>query len=126
MKKILFLLFVGILPFIGFGQTDLVIWGLTNNSNVTFTQNYLTASNVSYVGTSPNYTVDGLSLANFNNGGLEHYRFFQITIKPTAGNALNLSKLAFEQAQLDGGASHYGIKYYISNNGSIPDDYIFF
>lgn len=126
MKKILFLLFVGILPFISFGQTDLVEWGLTNNSNVTFTQNYLTASNVSYVGTSPNYTVDGLSLANFNNGGLEHYRFFQITIKPTAGNALNLSKLAFEQAQLDGGASHYGIKYYISNNGSIPDDYNFF
>ncbi|MDD3003778.1 Ig-like domain-containing protein [Flavobacterium sp.] len=126
MKKILFLLFIGILPFIGFGQTDLVKWGLTNNGNVTFAQNYLTASNLSYVGSSADYTVDGLGIANFNNSGLEHYRFFQITIKPTAGNALNLSKLAFEQAQSSGGASHYGIKYYVSNNGSIPSDYDFF
>lgn len=129
MKKLL-LLVIAFLPVFGFGQVDLASWNLTTNANVSASQTYVTATAVSFTGSNPSYSSGNLDVAYFNDGSLSHYRFFQITIKPTTGNSLNLSRLKFEQQRLNSGStygpSHYGIKYYISNNGSIPDDYNFF
>lgn len=129
MKKLL-LLVIAFLPVLGFAQVDLASWNLTTNANVSASQTYVTATAVSFTGSNPSYTSGNLDVAYFNDNSLSHYRFFQITIKPTTGNSLNLSRLKFEQQRLNSGStygpSHYGIKYYISNNGSIPDDYNFF
>jgi len=125
MKKLV-LLVIAFLPFLGFGQVDLATWALTSNGNVVNSQSYVSGGNFTTSQNPISYNSSGALVTGWNNGSIEHYRYFQISIAPTTGNTLSLSNLIFQQEIANPGPTNYSIKYAVVTNGTTPDDYGFF
>lgn len=98
-------------------EPALAEWGLTSNTTVTTQQPYVTANEVQLTGIDASYSIAGMALANFNDGAFVHYRYFDMKVKPTSGNNINITNLVFEQERLISGSitgpSEYQIKYKI-------------
>lgn len=126
MKKITFLLFIALLPVFGFGQVDLATWALTANGNVVNSQTYVSGGNFTTDQNPISYSNLGALVTGWNNSSIEHYRYFEVSIAPTAGNVLSLSNLIFQQEVASPGPSNYSIKYKILNTGDNPGTFDFF
>jgi hypothetical protein len=75
---------------------SLAEWNLTSSNANTYGHPSLVANALSNNGSTPSFNSMGMSLANFNEGDFQHYRFFEIRIKPLAGQLVDVSKLVFE------------------------------
>lgn len=98
-------------------EPALAEWGLTSNTSVTTQQPYVTANAVQLTGIAASYSIAGMALANFTDANFAHYRYFDMKVKPTTGNSINITNLVFEQERLISGSitgpSEYQIKYKI-------------
>lgn len=106
-------------------QTDLVRWALTSNGNTSYTDSRVVAT---AVGTSQNpisYNSQGMTVTGWNNGNVEHYRYFGFSVGSANGSSLKISNLAFEQDKLTPGPTNYTIRYYIAPNANAVDDYAY-
>jgi|GEM_PF-679567 len=125
MKKNLFLVFAIFLANIFSAQTDLVRWALTSNGNTSYTDSRVIATSL---GTSQNpisYSTQGMTVTGWNNGNVEHYRYFGFSVGSSNSSSLKISNLLFEQERLTNGPTNYTIRYYIAPNANAVDDYAF-
>lgn len=122
MKKIYFLLFSILFSSVVFAQTELVRWALTSDGNPTSTNSRVTATSID--GPNPRaYDATGMTVTGWDNGALQHYRYFGFSVSSSNGAAVKVSNLAFEQEKVNPGPSHYTIRYYIAPNNSPIDDW---
>jgi hypothetical protein len=129
MKKTLLLFFL--LPIFGLAQTvDLASWALTSNGDITSKQTYVQSGSFTSAQNPISYGASGALVSGWNNPGYEHYRYFEVSIVPTATNVIWISNLVFQQASIPNGStpgpSKYIAKYYISENGSVPGTFEFY
>ncbi|MCZ2085551.1 MAG: T9SS type A sorting domain-containing protein [Flavobacteriales bacterium] len=127
MKKLL-LLFL-LLPFLGFAQVDvdLANWSLISNGDVTAKRNFIEASTFRTSQNPITFNSTGANITGWNNSNFEHYRYFEVSIAPTNGNFIKISNLFFQQTNSgSAGPLTYIAKYYISENGNLPDTSEFF
>ncbi|KFC20472.1 Ig-like domain-containing protein [Chryseobacterium sp. FH1] len=123
MKKYYFLLFLALFT-IANAQTDLAKWALNSNGNVSYSDNRVIATSIST--TQPiSYQSQGMTVTGWNNGSVEHYRYFGFSVGSSNGNAIKISNLVFEQEKLNPGPDNYTIRYYIAPNSNNVDDYAF-
>ena len=131
MKKTL-LLFL-LLPVLSFAQVvDLASWSLTSNGGAT-SQSYVLAGTLagpSQASDTPlSYNASGLLAQGWVDPNFQHYKYFDISITPKAGNVIMVSNLIFQQATISNGGNgptNYSIRYYISENGSVPNTFDFY
>ncbi|CAA9197187.1 hypothetical protein FLA105534_01515 [Flavobacterium bizetiae] len=131
MKKTL-LLFL-LLPVLSFAQVvDLASWSLTSNGGAT-SQSYVLAGTLagpSQASDTPlSYNASGLLAQGWVDANFQHYKYFDISIAPKAGNVIMVSNLIFQQATISNGGNgptNYSIRYYISENGSVPNTFDFY
>lgn len=123
MKKYLFLLFFALFT-IANSQTDLARWALTANGNVSYTDSRVNVSEITRTDNPTTFDSQGMIIRGWNNGNIEHYRFFGFSVTSNGGS-IKISNLAFEQESLNPGPQNYTIRYYVSSNGSNVDDYNF-
>jgi hypothetical protein len=94
---------------------SLAEWNLTSSNANTYGHPSLVANALSNNESTPSFNSMGMSLANFNGGNFQHNRFFEIRIKPLAGQLVDVSKLVFEQQRFISGSltgpTHYAIRY---------------
>ncbi len=111
-------------------EPALAEWGLTSNNTVTTQQPYVTANAVQLTGIAASYSNAGMALANFSDGSFVHHRYFDMKVKPTSGNNINITNLVFEQERLVSGSlsgpSDYQIKYKVITGGFSETEYDFF
>ena len=111
-------------------EPALAEWNLSSNSNVTFQQSYVSATNLSFTQFGANYSSLGMAISHTEDANFQHYRAFDLKIKPTAGSVLNITNLVFEQERLATnssiGASNYQIKYKIVTGNFNEGTYSFF
>lgn len=124
MKKQYSLLFLILFANLVFGQTDLVRWALTSNGGTSYTNSKVTATSIS----TPNpvtFASTGMTVTGWNNGSVEHYRYFGFSVSSSNGSQVKISNLAFEQDKLSPGPTHYSIRYYVAPNNTAVDDYAY-
>lgn len=124
MTKNLFFLFAMFIANMFSAQTDLVRWSLTSNGNASYTDSRVTSNAI----TSPNpvtYNSSGMTVTGWNNGNVEHYRYFGFSVGSSNGSSLKISNLVFEQEKLTPGPTNYTIRYYIAPNANTVDDYAY-
>lgn len=124
MKKYLFIL-LSVVSFFVSAQTELVRWGLTSNGNVSYSSSRISASSIITSQNPIAYDSQGMNVTGWNNGNIEHYRYFGFSVGSSDGSSLKISNLAFEQERLSNGPQNYTIRYYIAPDGNNVDDYAF-
>lgn len=109
------------LPFFGFSQVDLATWSFTSNS--TTSQPYITATSTTSQITS-SYGANGLLYSN-GDGGYQTYRYLELSIAVSSGNAVKVSSLDFSHSRISNGGnqgiSNYRVKYFISSDGTFDE-----
>ncbi|OBX27061.1 putative secreted protein (Por secretion system target) [Gelidibacter algens] len=104
-------------------------WNLIKDNDVSYQISSVTASALSNNGATSLYSSLGMTLANFDGSDYQHFRFFDIKIKPKAGQSIDVSQLVFDQEQLlsgkSAGPTDYSIRYKVVTT-EIPSDYDFF
>ena len=126
MKRTL-LLFL-LLPVLSFAQiVDLASWALTSNGTA-ISQSYVQAGTLtgpSQASDTPlSYSASGLLAQGWVDASFQHYKYFDISIAPKAGNVIMISNLIFQQTSISAvasGPTNYSIRYYISENGTVPN-----
>lgn len=126
MRKHYFLLVVILFANMLFAQTELVRWGLTSSGNVAYNDSRVNASAITTDQNPISYAAQGMTVTGWNNGNIEHYRFFGFSVGSSNGGALKISNLAFEQEKLNPGPTNYTIKYYIAPNANSIGTFDFF
>lgn len=126
MKKNIYFFFAIFIANIFSAQTDLVKWALTSNGNSTYTDGRLSATPLASSQNPVTYDSQGMSVTGWNNGNLEHYRYFGFSVNSSNGSSVKISNLAFEQEKLNPGPTNYTVKYYIAPNANEVGTYDFF
>jgi len=125
MKKNFYVLFAIFIANIFSAQTDLVRWALTSNGDVSYSSSRINATSVNTSQNPISYDSQGMNVAGWNNGNIEHYRYFGFSVGSSDGSSLTISNLAFQQERLNPGPQNYTIRYYIAPDGNSIDDYNF-
>ena len=118
MKKLVLLIFVGILPLVIFGQTDLVRWNGANlqpNAFLIVNNGTISANAVSGNFVTDNYTdpFPGFRGSNYNTSQTtpDYNNFMEFAIKANAGNTIALKTFKFTYARGDGGPQKFEVRY---------------
>ena len=105
MRKLLFILFVGILPFLGFGQdVNLVTWnGMSApQADYNMTASALTANGLSVSTSSPEgFKITGIYSNGLNNSVVNYNKFIEFKITAGQGMLLDLKKFKFNFLRYD-------------------------
>ncbi|MBV6880815.1 Ig-like domain-containing protein [Epilithonimonas ginsengisoli] len=126
MKKNFYFLFAIFIANIFSAQSDLVTWGLTSNGGVKYSDSRIVATPITTSENPISYDAQGMKVTGWNNGNVEHYRYFGFSVGSSDGNPVNLSNLAFEQESLNASVKNYTVRYYIAPDGNNVDDWNFF